>query len=241
MSGWLQLLVAGPGVSPPIKLLPLIRDCRRTAAWSRLDKLAGRTARDLPDLDRRGGLGPGHVLVERFDAAARLGARWRDPGLNLEVNGQPFRYQTWAYAIPVKDGAAQFAEQRRLPFGPLGDLAIDGGRTVLLNGTEGYDPALWKRYRGGAGGPGVGLRADGRGQPGRIPPDPGRCRRAVLQPDAGRRTGRLHQRSRRRRQHLLVRARRISSFAAERYRSRRVLCPQRREHRRHPRRLPARR
>ncbi len=63
--------------------------------------------------------------------------------------GQPFFRQTWAYAVPVSDGTAQFASQRRLPFGPVGDLAIETGTTALLNGTGGEEPAFWKRYRGG--------------------------------------------------------------------------------------------
>ncbi len=63
--------------------------------------------------------------------------------------GQPFFRQTWAYAVPVSDGTARFAAQRRLPFGPVGDLAIETGATALLNGTGGDEPAFWKRYRGG--------------------------------------------------------------------------------------------
>jgi tricorn protease len=63
--------------------------------------------------------------------------------------GQPFRFQTWAYAIPVTDGTGQFAGHRRLPYGPVGDLVIDDGVTVLLNGAADVEPAYWKRYRGG--------------------------------------------------------------------------------------------
>ncbi|HET7013667.1 MAG TPA: S41 family peptidase [Streptosporangiaceae bacterium] len=66
--------------------------------------------------------------------------------------GQPFRFQTWAYAIPVNDRTAQFAGQRRLPFGPVGDLTIGDGAVVLINGTDGFEPAFWKRYRGGQSG-----------------------------------------------------------------------------------------
>lgn len=65
---------------------------------------------------------------------------------------QPFARQTWAHAIPVTDGVAQLSQQRRLPYGPVGDLAIDDGAIALLNGTGGYDPAFWKRYRGGRAG-----------------------------------------------------------------------------------------
>jgi tricorn protease len=65
---------------------------------------------------------------------------------------QPFLRQTWAHAIPVADGTAQLRQQRRLPYGPVGDLAIDDGAIALLNGTGGIEPAFWKRYRGGRGG-----------------------------------------------------------------------------------------
>ncbi|HWF82505.1 MAG TPA: PDZ domain-containing protein [Streptosporangiaceae bacterium] len=65
---------------------------------------------------------------------------------------QPFLRQTWAHAIPVTDGVAQLSQQRRLPYGPVGDLAIDDGAVALLNGTGGNEPAFWKRYRGGRAG-----------------------------------------------------------------------------------------
>src|ERR1022692_2435050 len=70
----------------------------------------------------------------------------------ITAAGQPFTHHTWAYAIPVTDGAANFAGHRRLPFGPVSDLAMDDGTAVLLTGTLGRDPAHWKRYRGGAAG-----------------------------------------------------------------------------------------
>src|SRR5262249_28954507 len=62
-------------------------------------------------------------------------------------SGQPSRFQPWPYSIPVPDGTARFAEQRRLPYGPLADLAIDGSAIALLNGNDGDEPAFWKRYR----------------------------------------------------------------------------------------------
>ena len=65
---------------------------------------------------------------------------------------QPFLRQTWAHAIPVTDGTAQISRLRRLPYGPVGDLAIDDGAIALLNGTGGNEPAFWKRYRGGRAG-----------------------------------------------------------------------------------------
>jgi tricorn protease len=64
---------------------------------------------------------------------------------------QPFQHYTWAYAIPVMDGTGRFAEHRRLPYGPVGDLAMDGGAIALLTASY-QDPAFWKRYRGGTSG-----------------------------------------------------------------------------------------
>jgi tricorn protease len=66
--------------------------------------------------------------------------------------GQPFGHHTWAYAIPVTDGTATFSGHRRLPFGPVVDLAADSVAVALLTGTTGREPAYWKRYRGGMSG-----------------------------------------------------------------------------------------
>lgn len=65
---------------------------------------------------------------------------------------QPFRHYTWAYSIPVADGAARFSGRRKLPFGPVGDVAMDNSAVALLTGTFGLEPAFWKRYRGGTSG-----------------------------------------------------------------------------------------
>ncbi len=64
---------------------------------------------------------------------------------------QPFQHYTWAYEIPVSDGTGRFAEQRRLPYGPAGDIAISVASIALLTGSY-QDPAFWKRYRGGTSG-----------------------------------------------------------------------------------------
>jgi tricorn protease len=64
---------------------------------------------------------------------------------------QPFQHFTWAYAIPVSEGTSRFTEQRRLPFGPVGDIAMER-RTVALLTASYQDPAFWKRYRGGTSG-----------------------------------------------------------------------------------------
>src|SRR5258708_7789065 len=64
---------------------------------------------------------------------------------------QPFQHYTWAYTIPVSDGTSRFAEQRRLPYGPVADVAMDGRAIALLTASY-QDPAYWKRYRGGTSG-----------------------------------------------------------------------------------------
>jgi len=87
----------------------------------------------------------------------------------ITAAGQPFRHDTWAYAIPVTDGSASFASHRRLPFGPVGDVAMDADTVFLLSGTRGREPAFWKRYRGGTAGR---LWVAGPGPDGRRPWDP---------------------------------------------------------------------
>jgi tricorn protease len=106
---------------------------------------------------------------EIYVAAADGGARrrltyWGDPAtrlcgwtprgeaLVLTAAGQPFSHQTWAHAVPAGADGAALAGIRRLPFGPVGDVAMEAGAVALLNGTYGRDPASWKRYRGGTSG-----------------------------------------------------------------------------------------
>ncbi len=74
---------------------------------------------------------------------------WTRDGEVLAVSaaGQPQNYLTWAYAVPVEG-----APPRRLPFGPVGDLALEAGGTALLTGRTNNELAYWKRYRGGTGG-----------------------------------------------------------------------------------------
>jgi len=68
--------------------------------------------------------------------------------LAVSATAEPETYFAWAYAVPV-----QGAPPRRLPFGPVGDLAIaDGGATALLTGRMNNELAYWKRYRGGTRG-----------------------------------------------------------------------------------------
>lgn len=73
---------------------------------------------------------------------------WTAGGEVLAVTaaGQPEPQYTWAHAIPL-DGVP-----RRLPYGPVVNLAIDGQDVVLLVGRFPREPAFWKRYRGGTAG-----------------------------------------------------------------------------------------
>ena len=72
---------------------------------------------------------------------------WTPDGEVLAVSaaGLP-TYVPWAYAI--RPGEAP----RRLPFGPVTDLARDGAATALVTGRFDREPASWKRYRGGMAG-----------------------------------------------------------------------------------------
>jgi tricorn protease len=72
---------------------------------------------------------------------------WTPAGEVLAVSaaGQP-TYIPWAYAI--RPGEAP----RRLPFGPVTNLAQRGTATALLTGRFDREPASWKRYRGGTAG-----------------------------------------------------------------------------------------
>ncbi len=65
----------------------------------------------------------------------------------VSATGQSESYLTWAYAVPV-----QGAPPRRLPFGPVADLALEEAGTALLAGRMNNEPSYWKRYRGGTRG-----------------------------------------------------------------------------------------
>jgi tricorn protease len=67
--------------------------------------------------------------------------------LAVSATGQPQNYLTWAYAVPV-----QGAPPRRLPFGPVADLALADAGTALLAGRMNDELSHWKRYRGGTRG-----------------------------------------------------------------------------------------
>ncbi len=108
--------------------------------------------------------GPPEIYLASTDGgdAARV-SYWSNQGTRLRgwspdgeilattAADQPFQHHTWAYAIPVTDGASRFAEQRRLPLGPAGDIAVSATSIALLTGSY-QDLAFWKRYRGGTSG-----------------------------------------------------------------------------------------
>jgi tricorn protease len=104
--------------------------------------------------------GDPEVLVAGIDGGRcqRL-THWADPGTRLvgwtpagevlavTAAGAAFERLTWAHVLPTAGGAG-----RRLPFGPVADLALETDTAALLNGSGGRDPAYWKGYRGGTAG-----------------------------------------------------------------------------------------
>ena len=82
------------------------------------------------------------------DARTRV-TGWTRHGevLAVSATGQPETFLTWAYAVPLEG-----APPRRLPFGPVTDLARQDAGTALLTGRINNEMAYWKRYRGGTRG-----------------------------------------------------------------------------------------
>jgi tricorn protease len=76
--------------------------------------------------------------------------------------GAPSIRQTWAHALPLNG-----SPPRRLPFGPVGEVAFGADGAVLLASVPSREPAAWKRYRGGTVGK-LWLDADGSGEFARI-------------------------------------------------------------------------
>ncbi|HLU58348.1 MAG TPA: S41 family peptidase [Pseudonocardia sp.] len=74
---------------------------------------------------------------------------WTPDGevLALSATGQAPPRRTWAYAIPADGGTP-----RRLPYGPVSDVALAAGRPTVVVSTVMLEPAWWKRYRGGTTG-----------------------------------------------------------------------------------------
>jgi tricorn protease len=75
---------------------------------------------------------------------------WTADGEVLAVSaaGQPAMKYRRAFAVPGRGDAPP----RLLPFGPVNDLALEDTGTALLTGSVAYEPAHWKRYRGGRAG-----------------------------------------------------------------------------------------
>ncbi|AUG77158.1 peptidase S41 [Kitasatospora sp. MMS16-BH015] len=72
---------------------------------------------------------------------------WLPDGRPVAVTaaGHSTARRTWSYALPLDGG-----EPERLPYGPIGGLALEpGGPRALLLSASSTDPARWKRYRGG--------------------------------------------------------------------------------------------
>ncbi|MEU6743650.1 S41 family peptidase [Streptosporangium sandarakinum] len=73
---------------------------------------------------------------------------WSPDGDLLAISAvhEGLNRHTWAYAI------SPAGRIRRLPYGPVGDLAMRDGAVVLLSGGMSREPAYFKRYRGGTNG-----------------------------------------------------------------------------------------
>jgi tricorn protease len=119
--------------------------------------------------------GDGRRLSYWADRGTRV-CGWTPDGdvIAITAAGQPFDHFTWAYALAAADPGAGAggsgpvngaglgggaAHARRLPFGPVADLAVESAGTALLTSTF-HEPAIWKRYRGGTSGR-LWVRADG--------------------------------------------------------------------------------
>ncbi len=92
--------------------------------------------------------GPSRRLTYWGDVTTRV-CGWTANGQVIAVTaaGQPFSHHTWAYTVPADGGSPS-----RLPYGPVGDVAVGDGDVVLLTAVTSGDPAHWKRYRGGGTG-----------------------------------------------------------------------------------------
>ncbi len=77
----------------------------------------------------------------------------------ISAVGQASSSRSWAHALPLDGGPG-----RRLPYGPVGDVAHGPGGAVLLSTVAGLrEAAAWKRYRGGTIGK-LWLDPDGSGE-----------------------------------------------------------------------------
>ena len=111
-------------------------------------KIAWTSSRDGgPEVYLAGTDGSGPTRLTYWGDREATVSGWTPAGEVLAVSaaGEP-TYISAAWAIvPGK-------APRRLPFGPVTDLAQDGTATALVTGRLDRDPAAWKRYRGGTAG-----------------------------------------------------------------------------------------
>ena len=93
--------------------------------------------------------GPSRRLTHWGSSRTQLRG-WTADGRPIAVTtaGQATLRRTWAFAVPLDGG-----EPVRLPYGPIGGLALEpGGDRALLLSAFSREPAHWKRYRGGTTG-----------------------------------------------------------------------------------------
>ncbi|MQA09710.1 MAG: peptidase S41 [Pseudonocardiaceae bacterium] len=92
--------------------------------------------------------GPSRRLTYWGDVrTAVIGWTPGDEVLTLSSTGQASLRRSWAYQVRLDGG-----QPRRLPYGPIGGLALAPDRTLLQSTSSSRDPAWWKRYRGGTAG-----------------------------------------------------------------------------------------
>ncbi|MGH3881336.1 MAG: S41 family peptidase, partial [Actinophytocola sp.] len=102
--------------------------------------------------------GPSRRLTYWGDVKTEVLGWSGDAVLASSTVGQHSTRQSWAYEVPT-DGSGS----RRLPYGPVGGLALGPNGAVLLSAAFSREPAWWKRYRGGTAGK-LWLDANGDGE-----------------------------------------------------------------------------
>ena len=135
----------------PVLRPRLSPDGRRVAWTSRRD---GQPEVYVVDVD---GGAPRRLTWWGLASTRTLG--WSADGrvVAASATGQPFRSRTWAFALPINGEPGE-----RLPYGPVGGIAIAAGGQVVLQSGVLREPATWKRYRGGTAGK-LWLDPDGAG------------------------------------------------------------------------------
>ncbi|MFJ9850967.1 PDZ domain-containing protein [Streptomyces sp. NPDC101150] len=92
--------------------------------------------------------GPARRLTYWGDRRTRV-AGWTPAGdvLAITAAGEPSARRPWAWRVPVDGNPPE-----RLPYGPVGGLALGPGGAALLQTPVFVEAAYWKRYRGGTAG-----------------------------------------------------------------------------------------